>query len=236
MMSDKFNSSGAQGIQALNMVPIVIEQTARGERAYDIYSRLLKERVVFLVGPVDDYMANVVVAQLLFLESENPDKDIHLYINSPGGSVSAGLSIYDTMQFVKPDVSTMCIGQAASMGALLLAGGAAGKRYCLPHSRMMIHQPLGGFQGQASDFDIHAREILLVRERLNTILAKHTGQPIEKVQQDTDRDNFMGGDEAVELPADRLRAVSTHRRRCRLGSQATVRMSRDSLSAAPEHS
>ena len=197
MMSDKFSNSGAQGIQALNMVPIVIEQTARGERAYDIYSRLLKERVVFLIGPVDDYMANVVVAQLLFLESENPDKDIHLYINSPGGSVSAGLSIYDTMQFVKPDVSTMCLGQAASMGALLLAGGAAGKRYCLPHSRMMIHQPLGGFQGQASDFDIHAREILLVRERLNTILAKHTGQPIEKVQQDTDRDNFMGGDEAV---------------------------------------
>ncbi len=196
-MSDKFSNSGAQGIQALNMVPIVIEQTARGERAYDIYSRLLKERVVFLVGPVDDYMANVVVAQLLFLESENPDKDIHLYINSPGGSVSAGLSIYDTMQFVKPDVSTMCLGQAASMGALLLTGGAAGKRYCLPHSRMMIHQPLGGFQGQASDFDIHAREILLVRERLNTILAKHTGQPIEKVQQDTDRDNFMGGDEAV---------------------------------------
>ncbi len=196
-MSDKFSNSAAQGIQALNMVPIVIEQTARGERAYDIYSRLLKERVVFLVGPVDDYMANVVVAQLLFLESENPDKDIHLYINSPGGSVSAGLSIYDTMQFVKPDVSTMCIGQAASMGALLLAGGAAGKRYCLPHSRMMIHQPLGGFQGQASDFDIHAREILLVRERLNTILAKHTGQPIEKVQQDTDRDNFMGGEEAV---------------------------------------
>lgn len=197
MMSDKFSSNGANGINALNMVPIVIEQTARGERAYDIYSRLLKERVVFLIGPVDDYMANVVVAQLLFLESENPDKDIHLYINSPGGSVSAGLSIYDTMQFVKPDVSTMCIGQAASMGALLLTGGAAGKRYCLPHSRMMIHQPLGGFQGQASDFDIHAREILLVRERLNTILAKHTGQPIEKVQQDTDRDNFMGGDEAV---------------------------------------
>lgn len=197
MMSDKINSSGALSTKALNMVPIVIEQTARGERAYDIYSRLLKERVVFLVGPVDDYMANVVVAQLLFLESENPDKDIHLYINSPGGSVSAGLSIYDTMQFVKPDVSTMCIGQAASMGALLLTGGAAGKRYCLPHSRMMIHQPLGGFQGQASDFDIHAREILLVRERLNTILAKHTGQPIEKIQQDTDRDNFMGGDEAV---------------------------------------
>ena len=197
MMSDKSNSSGALSTTALNMVPIVIEQTARGERAYDIYSRLLKERVVFLVGPVDDYMANVVVAQLLFLESENPDKDIQLYINSPGGSVSAGLSIYDTMQFVKPDVSTMCIGQAASMGALLLAGGAAGKRYCLPHSRMMIHQPLGGFQGQASDFDIHAREILLVRERLNNILAKHTGQPIEKIQQDTDRDNFMGGDEAV---------------------------------------
>ena len=179
------------------LVPHVSEDTPRGERVYDIYSRLLKERVVFLIGPVDDYMANVVVAQLLFLESENPDKDIHLYINSPGGSVSAGLSIYDTMQFVKPDVSTMCIGQAASMGALLLTGGAAGKRYCLPHSRMMIHQPLGGFQGQASDFDIHAREILLVRERLNTILAKHTGQPIEKVQQDTDRDNFMGGDEAV---------------------------------------
>lgn len=197
MMSDKFSNNGANGINALNMVPIVIEQTARGERAYDIYSRLLKERVVFLIGPVDDYMANVVVAQLLFLESENPDKDIHLYINSPGGSVSAGLSIYDTMQFVKPDVSTMCIGQAASMGALLLTGGAAGKRYCLPHSRMMIHQPLGGFQGQASDFDIHAREILLVRERLNTILAKHSGQPIEKVQQDTDRDNFMGGEEAV---------------------------------------
>ncbi|MHB8472508.1 MAG: ATP-dependent Clp endopeptidase proteolytic subunit ClpP [Gammaproteobacteria bacterium] len=196
-MSDKFSNSGANGINALNMVPIVIEQTARGERAYDIYSRLLKERVVFLIGPVDDYMANVVVAQLLFLESENPDKDIHLYINSPGGSVSAGLSIYDTMQFVKPDVSTMCIGQAASMGALLLTGGAAGKRYCLQHSRMMIHQPLGGFQGQASDFDIHAREILLVRERLNTILAKHSGQPIEKVQQDTDRDNFMGGEEAV---------------------------------------
>lgn len=197
MMSDNFYSSGALNTKALNMVPIVIEQTARGERAYDIYSRLLKERVVFLVGPVDDYMANVVVAQMLFLESENPDKDIHLYINSPGGSVSAGLSIYDTMQFVKPDVSTMCIGQAASMGALLLTGGAAGKRYCLPHSRMMIHQPLGGFQGQASDFDIHAREILLVRERLNNILAKHTGQPLEKIQQDTDRDNFMGGDEAV---------------------------------------
>ena len=197
MMSDKLNNGGALGAKALNLVPIVIEQTARGERAYDIYSRLLKERVIFLVGPVDDYMANLVVAQLLFLESENPDKDIHLYINSPGGSVTAGLSIYDTMQFIKPDVSTMCVGQAASMGALLLAGGTNGKRYCLPHSRMMIHQPLGGFQGQASDIDIHAREILLIRERLNTILAKHTGQPLEKIQQDTDRDNFMGGEAAV---------------------------------------
>lgn len=180
------------------LVPMVIEQTARGERAFDIYSRLLKERVIFLVGPVEDYMANLVVAQLLFLESENPDKDIHLYINSPGGAVTAGLAIYDTMQFIKPDVSTMCIGQAASMGALLLAGGAPEKRYCLPHSRMMIHQPLGGFQGQASDIDIHAREILLVRERLNKILAKHTGQPMEKIQQDTDRDNFMSGADAVE--------------------------------------
>ena len=188
----------ATAIQALNLVPIVVEQTARGERAYDIYSRLLKERVVFLVGPVEDYAANLIVAQLLFLEAENPDKDIHLYINSPGGSVSAGLAIYDTMQFIKPDVSTMCVGQAASMGALLLAGGAAGKRFCLPHSRVMIHQPLGGFQGQASDFDIHAREILLVRDRLNRILAKHTGQPVEKIAVDTDRDNFMGGAEAVE--------------------------------------
>ena len=183
--------------QALNLVPMVIEQTARGERAYDIYSRLLKERVVFLVGPVEDYMANVVVAQLLFLESENPGKDIHLYINSPGGSVSAGLAVYDTMQFIKADVSTMCIGQAASMGALLLAGGAAGKRYCLPHSRMMIHQPLGGFQGQATDIDIHAREILLVRDRLNKILAHHTGQSLEVIARDTDRDNFMGAENAV---------------------------------------
>jgi len=182
--------------KALNLVPMVVEQTSRGERAYDIYSRLLKERVVFVVGPVEDYMANVIVAQLLFLESENPDKDIHLYINSPGGSVSAGLAIYDTMQFIKPDVSTMCIGQAASMGAVLLAGGASGKRYCLPHSRMMIHQPLGGFQGQATDIDIHAREILLVRERLNTILAKHTGQPMDQIQKDTDRDNFMGAEQA----------------------------------------
>ncbi|WP_371744711.1 ATP-dependent Clp endopeptidase proteolytic subunit ClpP [Methylobacter sp. S3L5C] len=179
------------------LVPIVIEQTARGERSFDIYSRLLKERVIFLVGQVEDYMANLVVAQLLFLESENPDKDIHLYINSPGGSVTAGMSIYDTMQFIKPDVSTLCIGQAASMGALLLTGGAKNKRYCLPHSRMMIHQPLGGFQGQASDFDIHAREILSIKDKLNKILAHHTGQPIEKVQQDTDRDNFLSSEDAV---------------------------------------
>jgi len=179
------------------LVPIVIEQSARGERAFDIYSRLLKERVIFLVGQVEDYMANLVVAQMLFLESENPDKDIHLYINSPGGVVTSGLAIYDTMQFIKPDVSTLCIGQAASMGALLLAGGAKGKRYCLPHSRVMIHQPLGGFQGQASDIDIHAREILAVRERLNKILAKHSGQPLEKIQMDTDRDNFMSGEDAL---------------------------------------
>jgi ATP-dependent Clp protease protease subunit len=180
------------------LVPMVVEQSARGERAYDIYSRLLKERVIFLVGPVEDYMANLVVAQLLFLESENPDKDIHLYINSPGGSVTSGLSIYDTMQFIKPDVSTMCLGQASSMGALLLAGGAAGKRYCLPHSRVMIHQPLGGFQGQASDFEIHAKEILLVRERLNDILVKHTGQNMETIARDTDRDNFMSAQEAKD--------------------------------------
>ena len=197
-MSSSTNNGGAGDIQALNLVPMVIEQTARGERAYDIYSRLLKERVVFVVGPVEDYMANVIVAQLLFLESENPDKDIHLYINSPGGSVTAGLAIYDTMQFIKADVSTMCIGQAASMGAVLLAGGAKGKRYCLPHSRMMIHQPLGGFQGQATDIDIHAREILLVRERLNKILADHTGQPLDKIQTDTDRDNFLGAEQSVE--------------------------------------
>ncbi len=180
-----------------NLVPIVIEQTARGERSFDIYSRLLKERVIFLVGQVEDYMANLIVAQLLFLESENPDKDIHLYINSPGGSVTAGMSIYDTMQFIKPDVSTMCIGQAASMGALLLTGGTKGKRYCLPHSRMMIHQPLGGFQGQASDIDIHAREILQIRDKLNKVLSHHTGQPIEKVQVDTDRDNFLSPEDAV---------------------------------------
>lgn len=188
--------NSALDTKALNLVPIVVEQTARGERSYDIYSRLLKERVVFMVGPVEDYMANVIVAQLLFLESENPDKDIHLYINSPGGSVTAGLAIYDTMQFIKADVSTMCIGQAASMGALLLAGGAAGKRVCLPHSRMMIHQPLGGFQGQATDIDIHAREILHIRDKLNTILAKHTGQSMDTIQNDTDRDNFMGADMA----------------------------------------
>jgi ATP-dependent Clp protease, protease subunit len=183
-------------IQALNLVPMVVEQTSRGERAYDIYSRLLKERVVFLVGPVEDNVANLIIAQLLFLESENPDKDIHLYINSPGGSVSAGLAIYDTIQFIKPDVSTMCVGQAASMGALLLAGGASGKRYCLPHSRVMIHQPLGGFQGQASDIDIHAREILKARERLNQILSLHTKQPLEKIQLDTERDHFLSSEEA----------------------------------------
>ena len=183
---------------SLGLVPMVIEQTARGERAYDIYSRLLKERVIFVVGPVEDHMANLIVAQLLFLESENPDKDIHLYINSPGGSVSAGLAIYDTMQFIKPHVSTMCVGQAASMGAVLLAAGEPGKRFCLPHSRMMIHQPLGGFQGQASDIEIHAREILLVRDRLNRILARHTGQPVEKIAEDTERDNFMSGDDSVK--------------------------------------
>ena len=183
--------------KALNLVPMVVEQTARGERAYDIYSRLLKERVIFVVGPIEDHMANLIVAQLLYLESENPDKDIHLYINSPGGVVTAGMSIYDTMQFIKPDVSTICVGQAASMGAILLAGGAKGKRFCLPHSRIMIHQPLGGFQGQASDIDIHAREVLKIRDRLNEILSAHTGQPKEKVAQDTDRDFFMGGDESV---------------------------------------
>lgn len=180
----------------MNLVPMVVEQTARGERAYDIYSRLLKERLIFIVGPIEDHMANLVVAQLLFLESENPEKDIAIYINSPGGSVSAGLSIYDTMQFVKCDVSTMCIGQAASMGAVLLSGGAKGKRYSLPHSRIMIHQPLAGFQGQASDIDIHAREVLDARDRLNKILSKHTGQTVEKIAKDTDRDNFMSGESA----------------------------------------
>ena len=184
--------------KALNLVPMVVEQSARGERAYDIYSRLLKERVIFIVGPIEDYSANLIVAQLLFLESENPEKDINIYINSPGGSVTAGMAIYDTMQFVKPDVSTMCIGQAASMGALLLSAGAAGKRYCLPNSRVMIHQPLGGFQGQASDIDIHAKEILKLKDKLNRILQHHTGQDLETIERDTDRDKFMSADDARE--------------------------------------
>jgi ATP-dependent Clp protease, protease subunit len=183
--------------RGLNLVPIVVEQTSRGERSYDIYSRLLKERLVFIVGQIDDFMANVVVAQLLFLESENPDKDIALYINSPGGVVSSGLAIYDTMQFIKPDVSTICIGQAASMGAVLLAGGTKGKRYALPHARIMIHQPLGGFQGQAADLEIHAKEMLVTRDRLNRILARHTGQSVDKIKTDTDRDNFMDGSDAI---------------------------------------
>ncbi|MGV6859456.1 MAG: ATP-dependent Clp endopeptidase proteolytic subunit ClpP [bacterium] len=180
------------------LVPMVVEQTSRGERSYDIYSRLLKERVIFLVGQVEDHMANLIVAQLLFLESENPDKDIHLYINSPGGSVTAGMAIYDTMQFIKPHVSTLCVGQAASMGAVLLAGGEKGKRFALPHSRVMIHQPLGGFQGQASDIDIHAREILKIRSDLNNLLAHHTGQSVETIEQDTERDRFMGAEAAAE--------------------------------------
>lgn len=184
--------------QALNLVPMVVEQSSRGERSYDIYSRLLKERVIFCVGPVEDHMANLIVAQLLFLESENPDKDIYLYINSPGGVVTAGMSIYDTMQYIKPDVSTLCIGQAASMGAVLLAGGAEGKRFSLPHSRVMIHQPLGGYQGQASDIEIHAKEILKIREELNSVLAHHTGQSLETIAQDTDRDNFMTAAQAKE--------------------------------------
>jgi ATP-dependent Clp protease protease subunit len=184
--------------QASGLVPMVVEQSSRGERAYDIYSRLLKERVIFLVGQVEDHMANLIVAQMLFLESENPDKDIHLYINSPGGSVTAGLSIYDTMQFIKPDVSTMCIGQAASMGAFLLSAGAAGKRFCLPNARTMIHQPSGGASGQATDIHIQSQEILKIKERLNSIMAEHTGQPVEKVQQDTERDNFMSADESKE--------------------------------------
>jgi len=184
--------------RASGLIPMVVEQSGRGERAYDIYSRLLKERVVFLVGPVEEMSANVIVAQLLFLEAENPEKDISLYINSPGGIVSAGLAIYDTMQFIKPDVSTLCIGQAASMGALLLCAGAKGKRFCLPNSRVLIHQPMGGFEGQASDVEIHAREILYLRERLNQIMAKHTGQDIKTIQRDTDRDNFLGADEAVK--------------------------------------
>ena len=196
-MSRNFDGISNNTINNLGLIPMVVEQTARGERSYDIYSRLLKERVIFCVGPVEDHMANLIVAQMLFLESENPDKDIHLYINSPGGSVTAGLSIYDTMKFIKPDVSTICVGQAASMGAVLLAGGAQGKRFCLPHSRVMIHQPLGGFSGQASDFDIHAREILRVRERLNKILAGHTGQPLEKIAEDTERDRFLEAEEAM---------------------------------------
>ena len=193
-MTDKLGNADIMN----QLVPMVVEQTSRGERSYDIYSRLLKERIIFLVGQVEDHMANLVVAQMLFLESENPDKDIYLYINSPGGSVTAGLSIYDTMQFIKPDVSTLCIGQAASMGALLLAGGEAGKRYALPHARTMIHQPLGGFQGQASDIEIHAKEIIEVRERLNKILAEHTGKSMSDIQKDTDRDNFMNAETSVE--------------------------------------
>jgi len=196
MHTDAINSQWDP--QALGLVPMVVEQSGRGERAYDIYSRLLKERVVFLVGPVNDVTANLIVAQFLFLESENPDKDIYFYINSPGGSVSAGLAIYDTMQFIKPDVSTLCIGQAASMGAFLLTAGAKGKRFCLPNSRVMIHQPMGGFQGQASDIEIHAKEILYLRARLNEIMALHTGQPIDRIERDTDRDNFLSGPEAVD--------------------------------------
>ena len=192
------NSNSALDAQSLNLVPMVIEQTPRGERSFDIYSRLLKERVIFIVGPIEDHMANLVVAQLLFLESENPDKDISLYINSPGGSVTAGLAIYDTMQFIKPHISTLCIGQAASMGAVLLAAGEKGKRFSLPHSRVMIHQPLGGYQGQASDIDIHAKEILKIREQLNQLLAHHTGQSIETIDNDTERDNFMGADTAAK--------------------------------------
>ena len=192
------NPSANIDIQANGLVPMVVEQSSRGERAYDIYSRLLKERVIFLVVQVEDHMANLIVAQLLFLESENPDKDIHLYINSPGGSVTAGLSIYDTMQFIKPDVSTMCIGQAASMGAFLLAAGAEGKRFCLPNSRTMIHQPSGGAQGQATDIHIQSQEILKVKQRLNNLMAKHTGQPMDKIEQDTERDNFMSAEESKD--------------------------------------
>lgn len=191
------------------LVPMVVEQTSRGERSYDIYSRLLKDRVIFLTGQVEDHMANLVVAQLLFLESENPDKDIFLYINSPGGSVTAGMSIYDTMQFIKPNVSTLCVGQACSMGAFLLAGGAPGKRYVLPNSRVMIHQPLGGFQGQASDIQIHAQEILSIKNKLNTLLAEHTGQPLDVIERDTDRDNFMSAQQAVDYGI--VDAILTHR-------------------------
>lgn len=194
----EFQHGSGPNPQSIGLIPMVVESTGRGERAFDIYSRMLKERVVFLVGAVDDHMANLIVAQLLFLESENPDKDIHLYINSPGGAVNAGLAVYDTMQFIKPDVSTVVIGQAASMGALIVAGGAKGKRHALPHARIMIHQPWGGFQGQASDIDIHAKEILKTRERLNQILVAHTGQDIDTIAEDTERDNFMGGEEAVQ--------------------------------------
>ena len=197
-MVNNNSNNGALEAQSLNLVPMVIEQTPRGERSYDIYSRLLKERVIFIVGQVEDHMANLVVAQLLFLESENPDKDISLYINSPGGSVTAGLAIYDTMQFIKPDISTLCIGQAASMGAVLLAAGTKGKRFSLPHSRVMIHQPLGGYQGQAMDIEIHTKEILKIRKQLNQLLANHSGQSIETIDKDTERDNFMGADTAVE--------------------------------------
>lgn len=192
------SSSGLPELEASGLVPMVVEQSSRGERAYDIYSRLLKERVIFLVGQVEDHMANLIVAQMLFLESENPDKDIHLYINSPGGSVTAGLSIYDTMQFIKPDVSTMCIGQAASMGAFLLTAGAKGKRFCLPNSRTMIHQPSGGAQGQATDIHIQSQEILKIKERLNNLMAKHTGQSVDKVTEDTERDNFMSAEESKD--------------------------------------
>jgi len=198
MMHHKFREEATGMISNTGLVPMVIEQTAKGERSFDIYSRLLKERVIFMVGQVEDHMANLIVAQLLFLESENPDKDIHLYINSPGGSVTAGMSIYDTMQFVKPNVSTLCIGQACSMGALLLTGGAKGKRHCLPHSRMMIHQPLGGYQGQATDIEIHTKEILTIRDKLNKVMATHTGQDLKTIARDTDRDNFMDGESAVE--------------------------------------
>jgi ATP-dependent Clp protease protease subunit len=198
MSKSKIESISHFSPNNLGYIPMVIEQSGRGERAYDIYSRLLKERLIFLVGPVDDLTANVIVAQLLFLEAENPDKDISLYINSPGGSVTAGMAIYDTMQFIKPDVSTLCIGQATSMGALLLTAGAEGKRFCLPNSRVMIHQPLGGFQGQASDIEIHAKEIIFLKNKLNSILSKHTKKPIKKIEEDTDRDNFMSSDEAVK--------------------------------------
>jgi ATP-dependent Clp protease protease subunit len=197
-MTYQFGGQNNNKINSLGLVPMVVEQTARGERSYDIYSRLLKERLIFVVGPIEDQMANLIVAQLLFLESENPDKDIHLYINSPGGSVTAGLSIYDTMQFIKPDVSTMCVGQAASMGAFLLAGGAKGKRYCLPNARTMIHQPSGGAQGQATDIDIQAKEILIIRRRLNELMAQHTGQDLDTIERDTERDNFMNAQQSKE--------------------------------------